>query len=68
MSIPLFPKPFFDTPAGDIRVETPDGITWVTGEHVHDNLIDRPDQRPAIQSGDWQIKPPFLGLKPRGRP
>ena len=58
-------KPFLGVPSGEVKVENPDGITWSNNGDPRTNLSDV-TTRPAIQSGDWQNRPP--GIRPRGRP
>jgi len=61
------PKPSLPVPEGECRTETPDGVQFSTGPNGgFNNLYDTGGSRPAIPSGDWQVRPP--GMKPRGRP
>ena len=57
--------PFLGVPGGECKSEDPDGITRSNGFDPVNNLRDT-TSRPAIQSGDWQNRPP--GIRPRGRP
>ncbi len=57
------PRPFPAVPEGNCRTEDPDGVNF--GE-TH-NLYDTADRRPAIQSGDWQVRQPAMRPRDRGR-
>ena len=44
-------------PDGDVRTETPDGVTFVTGGrriNIRHNLYDE-TKPPMIGSGDWEV-------------
>jgi hypothetical protein len=44
-------------PDGDVRVETPDGVMFVSGAPratIHSNLYDE-SKAPMIGSGDWEV-------------
>jgi len=43
-------------PELDIRVETPDGVSYNEGNRIYNNLQDGTGH-PVIQSGDWQVLP-----------
>jgi len=57
--------PFLGIPEGEVHTEQPDGLMRSNRFDPVHNLYDDTG-RPAIQSGDWQVRPP--GFKPRGRP
>lgn len=59
------PNPFLGVPGGEVKTEDPDGITRSNAGDPQNNLRDS-TSRPALQSGDWQVRPP--DLRPRGRP
>jgi hypothetical protein len=59
-------NPFPAVPEGDVTSEVPDGIQSSDGPRGgHHNLYDEGDKRPAIQSGDWQVK--SVAHRPRDR-
>lgn len=59
-------NPFPAVPEGECISETPDGIQSSEGPNGgHHNLYDEGDKRPAIQSGDWQVRQP--AHRPRDR-
>jgi hypothetical protein len=63
--MPLNQGPFLGVPPGEVKSENPDGISLSNDGDPKHNLRDTTG-RPAIQSGDWQVRPP--GMAPRGRP
>lgn len=54
--------PFLGVPEGGVKHDEPDGVTLVDG---FNSLRDGGD-RPPIQSGDWQHRPPGSPAR-RGR-
>ena len=55
------PDPWPPVPEGECRTENPDGVS-IGDFH---NLYDTADKRPAIQSGDWQTRPPAVRERDR---
>lgn len=53
----MFSKPPFGAPPGDdFKIENPDGVFSFNGLDTTHNLYDTGGQRPAIPSGDWQVR------------
>ncbi len=59
----LFPS----VPDGECKTENPDGVGQTEGFATSHNLYDTADQRPAIQSGDWQVRAPRHRVRDRSR-